>query len=99
MAKVKSTVVKRMSNPDLITQYGQGVAEVCDRFQDGQEFVLDRLNMPPGFCSWAWADIQRDAAIVFNGGNLSWVRQPGVAISCCTDGFRPVVFKVERIEE
>ena len=99
MAKVKITVVKRMSNPDLITQHAQGLPEVCDRFQDGQEWVLDRLNMPADFCSWAWADIQRDAAIMFSGGNLSWVRQPGVAITCCTDGFRPVVFKVERIEE
>jgi uncharacterized repeat protein (TIGR04076 family) len=89
MAKVKITVVKRMSNPDLITQYGKGIAEVCERFEDGQEWVLDRLNMPADFCSWAWADIQRDAAIMFSGGNLSWVDQPGVAISCCTDGFRP----------
>ena len=89
MAKVKITVVKRMSNPDLITQYGKGIAEVCERFQDGQEWVLDRLNMPADFCSWAWADIQRDAAIMFSGGNLSWVDQPGwPSLAVPTDSVR-----------
>jgi uncharacterized repeat protein (TIGR04076 family) len=28
-----------------------------------------------------------------------WVEQKGAAIACCTDGYRPVVFKIERIEE
>jgi uncharacterized repeat protein (TIGR04076 family) len=28
-----------------------------------------------------------------------WVEQKGAAIACCTDGYRPVVFKIEWIEE
>ena len=28
-----------------------------------------------------------------------WVRQPGVAISCCNDGLRPVFFKIEATDE
>jgi uncharacterized repeat protein (TIGR04076 family) len=30
---------------------------------------------------------------------MPWVEQKGAAIACCTDGYRPVVFKIERIEE
>ena len=98
MAQVKITVVKRMTNPDLNEAYGHNIGLVCDRFADGQEFLLDRLNAPQGFCSWAWADIQRDVAIMFAGGNLPWMKHPGTAITCCTDGLRPVVFKVERVD-
>jgi len=42
MAKYKITVVKRMVNQDLVDEYGQGVVVPCDRFTDGQEFVLER---------------------------------------------------------
>ncbi|MCK4693736.1 MAG: TIGR04076 family protein, partial [Anaerolineales bacterium] len=27
-----------------------------------------------------------------------WIKQSGTIITCCTDGLRPVIFKVERIE-
>jgi uncharacterized repeat protein (TIGR04076 family) len=32
------------------------------------------------------------------GGNPS-LKQEGAAVACCADGFRPIVFKIERIEE
>jgi uncharacterized repeat protein (TIGR04076 family) len=33
------------------------------------------------------------------GGNFDpWVKEKGTAIACCTDGYRPVVFKIEAIE-
>ena len=97
MAKVKITVVKRVHNQDLIAQYGKNPIPPCDRFSEGQEFVTSEA-MPEGFCPWAWADISRDAAIVQFGGNPPWIKQPGTHIVCCSDGLRPVVFKVERIE-
>jgi len=55
--------------------------------------------MPEGFCSWAWADIQRDVAVLALNGNFPWVKDEGIGISWCTDGFRPVVFKLKRMEE
>jgi len=47
---------------------------------------------------WAWADIQRDVAHLALGGDFSWINKPGSMVSCCTDGLRPVVFKLERAE-
>ncbi len=97
MAKVKITVVKKMANPDLVEQYGKGVVLPCDRFEEGQEFLLDKPAKPENFCSWAWADIHRDITILMFDGNLPWINQPGTGIACCTDGLRPVVFKLERV--
>lgn len=96
---VKITVEKKLPNKDLIERYGKGVNPSCELFNVGDEFVVKGLQMPEGFCSWAWADIQRDVAVLALDGNYYWVKEEGIAIACCTDGFRPVVFKLERIEE
>lgn len=99
MAKCKITVVKRLGNQDLVDQFGQGAIDLpCPAFNDAQEFVLDEPNIPAGFCSWAWADINRDLVTIMFGGDVPWIRQKGTAIACCTDGLRPVVFKIERTE-
>lgn len=99
LSDVKITVLKRLALKDLIEVYKKSVEgpSECALFKDGQEFTSKKLQMPEGFCSWAWADIQRDVAILALGGNFDWVKEEGVGVSCCTDGFRPVVFKLERI--
>ncbi len=99
ISPVKITVEKRLSNEGLIEKYGVGVEPLCGAVQDGQEFIVKDLNIPEGFCPWAWADIQRDVTTLALGGNFPWVKDEGVAISCCTDGFRPVIFKLERLAE
>ena len=96
---VKITVLKRLSNQDLIDEYGVGVNPYCEAVEDGQEFVGKDLDMPEGFCAWAWADIQRDVAHLFFDGDFPWVKDKGVMISACTDGFRPVIFKLERLSD
>ena len=105
MAKVKITVVKKVNNKDL---YGENppaafdesmVTLECDKFSVGQEFVVDTPDCPPNFCNWAFADIQRDLVHILFGGYYPWMKDKGVAISCCTDGIRPVIFKLERMED
>jgi uncharacterized repeat protein (TIGR04076 family) len=95
-------MVKRTLNQDLIAEY---VSETstdfghCQVFQDGQEFVIEDFPLKPdGFCGWAWADIHREVVTVMFGGDYPWIGPPGTAITCCTDGLRPVIFRVERIE-
>jgi len=110
VSKVKITVLRRMSNPDLWQEYlveGLEAEPQCEWFQEGQEFIVDieqtpgfmvgMEQLPKGFCAWAWAAIEKEVAILALGGNAPWIREEGVFISCCTDGLRPVVFKLERV--
>ena len=105
MAKIRITVVERTFNKDITEEYGSAAFlegpgnGPCARFEDGQVFVLDRMAKPEGFCDWAWADIHREIRTVAFGGGFPWVNTPHSAITCCTDGMKPVVFKVERIED
>jgi uncharacterized repeat protein (TIGR04076 family) len=96
-AEIKITVMKRLLHPDLVDLAGTGPWEPCERLAVGQEFVSRGANMPEGFCSWAWADVQKYVLTLARGGNFLGVK-PGRFITCCTDGFRPVVFQLERIE-
>lgn len=101
-SKCKITVLKRNANLDLAQQFMQDASGFgpCDQFSDGQEFVVDIwYQLPEGFCPWAWADIRRDVKMIAVGGNLTWFKQPGTALAGCTDWFRPVIFKIERIED
>ena len=103
MPKCKITVLKTMVNQDLADEYleldDMSSFDFCERFEDGQEFVVERpFGIPEGFCPWAWADIRQDILTVAVGGDPPWMKQRGTTIAGCTDWFRPVIFKVERIE-
>jgi len=54
--------------------------------------------MPDGFCSTAWGDIFKNIQTVCLEGNFPSTKKEGLNISCCTDGVKPVVFKIERME-
>jgi uncharacterized repeat protein (TIGR04076 family) len=101
MPGVKITVVKKVNNRDMFGDnppLGFSAAPECDRLQLGQEFISERGVCPQGFCSWAFADIQRDIVHLMLNGDFPWMTQKGTALSCCTDGVRPVIFKLERID-
>jgi len=102
VSKVKITVVKRLSNKDIFADKPPldfTATPICDRLQDGQEFVIDSPDFPQGFCPWAYADLQRDIIHLRLGGDFPWMKEKGTLLSCCTDGVRPVIFKLERIED
>ena len=101
MTKIKITVVKKELKEDLVNEYAadKNALVLCPKFEVGQEFILDAgANIPANFCSWAYADIQRDIIAMYRGANYPWMKPKGAVISCCTDGLRPVYFKIERIE-
>jgi len=95
------TVLKRTVNRDLIDEYVDDEYKnigACERFSDGQEFVVDAAAEPPdGFCAWAWADIRKDILTVAFGADVPGINRRGTVITGCTDWFRPVIFKVERL--
>jgi len=99
--KVKITVLRRFSPSEVfkrspVTHVGK--FEACGIYRDGQEFTVgEDGKMPEGFCTSAWVSIYPNVRLLSFGGNLPWYEEKGVAINCCIDGLRPVVFKLERI--
>ncbi len=88
---VRLTVLKRGFEKEFADKFRNGQGAPCPRFKDGQEFtVASQWAMPQGFCEWAWGDIRTYIHDVFATG--------ATTVGCCTDGFRPVFFKIERTE-
>jgi uncharacterized repeat protein (TIGR04076 family) len=100
MRKVKIAVLKRFSPSEVFPESPVTPVEpmgACELFKDGQEFIVERLQMPKDFCTSAWVTIYGNVRLLAFGGNLPWFKEKGVAVNCCMDGLRPVVFKLERI--
>jgi len=98
-SNVKITVLKKLDTGEVFKTYaGKDTEPACPLAPVGKEYVSEKIGIPNGFCSWAWADIQRDVAHLAMNGDFPWVSKKGTMISCCTDGLRPVVFKLERIK-
>ena len=104
MASVKITVLDKIARKDLQKEYGtmdfkDSDDTTCDMFKTGDTFIFKSGDgVPAGFCPWAWADIHRDVVAVKSGANFRHIKSAGTQISCCTDGLRPVFFKIERID-
>lgn len=102
---VKITVVKTVSSDELFTnslenEVASGQAKTCPKLREGQEFIVGPTgDIPEGFCHWAWADIHRDVNILRFGGQFPWMKENvRSAYISCTDGLRPVIFKLEAVD-
>lgn len=53
------------------------------------------------FCSEAWDAISRYIYAWLQGGSImrDWMKDENKMIACCSDGTRPVVFLIERLDE
>lgn len=104
--KVKITVLRRELFEDLQEQYlADPKSGKCPIFKDGQEFIVgpeDYISMLNGrFCAEAWDCVSRYIYSALQGGSImgGWTNDEKMMIACCNDGTRPVIFKLERIDE
>ena len=102
LPRCRITVLKRTVNRHLIDEYLEDEYKnhgVCECFEDGQEFVIDPHSMPEEFCACCpWADVRQDIMFAASGGNMPGIKPKGTIITACRDWFRPVYFKLERME-
>ncbi len=105
-SNIKITVLKMLNSEDIYDTRPADMAEwyenKCPLYKEGDEFIIDDpTKVPQGFCSWAWADIHKDVIHLMFQGDFDipdgWMSRKGVNYACCTDGLRPVFFKIERI--
>ena len=102
-SKVRITVIKKLSAREL---YGDEqpcqwqIEEICPKFEVGDVYIMpEDGSCPTGFCSWAFADLHRDITHLRFGGDYPMCKESGTAVQCCTDGMRPVFFKLERVSD
>jgi uncharacterized repeat protein (TIGR04076 family) len=103
LPKIKITVVRRYSPEEVFghqmvrSSSGEAIP-TCQFFEDGQEFIAENsFKMPEGFCGWAW----RDLTVRFTKFDLideDWP-EPGVTYVACGDGVRPVIFRLEKLDD
>ena len=100
MAKVKITVMRKASYDDLIKRYENPIEHACD-ISLGQVFYSFG-EKPQGLCDSAWDSMSEFVKTLANGGGNffdGWMKNPKSAMISCNDGFRPVSFYLEVIEE
>ena len=101
MKKLKITVMRVARYDDLIAKYENPIQHACSMVE-GQVFIADGWKKPEGFCDSAWDTISPFAlALAHGGGDFydGWMKDPKSAMLSCNDGFRPVSFLVEALDE
>lgn len=101
MKKVKITAVRKAHYQDLIDKYENPIQHACD-VSEGQIWIANGWQQPSGMCTSAWESISPFVMALAHGGENfydGWMKNPKSAMISCNDGFRPVSFLIETLEE
>ena len=101
MKLVRITAIRKASYPDLMAKYENPIQHACE-VEEGQVWIAKGWNKPDGFCDSAWDSISPFVmALSHGGGNFydGWMKNPYSAMISCNDGFRPVSFYLEALED
>ena len=101
MKNVKITALRQVCHSDLMEAYENPISHTCD-VQVGMSWISAGGQKPEGFCSSAWDSMACFVEeLARGGGNFydGWMKNPHSAMISCNDGFRPVSFYLETMEE
>jgi len=101
MKKIKITVMKKACHKDLIEKYENPISNPCDMVE-GQVFIANGWKKPEGFCDSAWDSVSAFVMALAHGGEdfyNGWMKNRKSAMISCNDGFRPVSFLLEAMDE
>lgn len=101
MKKCRITVVRTASYTDLMEKYENPIEHACD-MREGMVFISEGCQKPEGMCDSAWESMSPFVMTLAHGGrNLydGWMKNPHAAMISCNDGFRPVSFLIEALDE
>ena len=101
MKKVRITVKRIARYDDLMAEYENPIEHACS-MQLGQCFVCNGWERPAGFCGSAWDTVSPFVMTLAHGGEDfydGWMKNPRSAMISCNDGFRPVSFLLETMDE
>ena len=86
---------------DLIEKYENPIEHACDMTQ-GQVFIANGWRKPENFCESAWDSVSPFVMALAHGGENfydGWMKNGKSAMISCNDGFRPVSFLLETMDE
>jgi uncharacterized repeat protein (TIGR04076 family) len=89
-----------MVHQDLVDAYMEKpeIFAACNFLHDHQEFIVHNpYALPEGLCPSAWADIRPYIMTISSGGSFAFMKEKHMILASCTNLFRPVIFKIERI--
>ena len=101
MKKCRITVMRMARYDDLIAKYENPIEHACD-LREGQVFIANGWQRPEGMCESAWESMSAFVMTLAHGGEDiydGWMQNPRSAMISCNDGFRPVSFLIEALEE
>lgn len=101
MKKVKITAIRKATYDDLIAKYEKSKDFAC-KIQEGQSWISENGEKPVGLCDWAWETMELYVKTLARGGGdffEGWMHNRHSVMISCPDGFRPVSFYIETIEE
>lgn len=101
MKKVRITALRQSVYTDLMEQYENPLEQPCS-ITVGQVFIANGWQKPEGFCDSAWDSISPFVmTLAHGGGNFydGWMKNERSALISCNDGFRPVSFLLETLDE
>ena len=101
MKKVKITILRKVCHTDLMERYANPIEHACD-MQEGQVFIANVWVKTEGLCQSAWDSMSPFVmTLAYGGENIydGWMKNPKSAMISCNDGFRPVSFYIEALDE
>jgi uncharacterized repeat protein (TIGR04076 family) len=82
-------------------KYENPIEHACD-IQEGQVWIANGWQKPDGMCDSAWESMSAFVMTLAHGGGDfydGWMKNPKSAMISCNDGFRPVSFYIEALDE
>lgn len=101
MKKCRITVMRAARYDDLIARYENPISHACD-MREGQAFLANGWQKPDGLCQSAWDSMSPFVLALSHGAEDlydGWMKDRRSAMISCNDGFRPVSFLIEALDE
>ncbi len=101
MKKVKITAIRQTVYTDLMALYENPIEHACD-VKEGMSWISEQGEKPKDLCDSAWDSMTWFVKeLALGRGNFydGWMKNPYSAMISCNDGFRPVSFYLETMED
>ena len=101
MKKCRITVIRMACYRDLMEKYENQMKHPCD-MKEGQIFIANGWEKPEGMCESAWQTMFPFVMTLAHGGRdiyEGWMKNDRSVMISCNDGFRPVSFLIEALDE